>query len=169
MILGAKKRKEFFEGFGPEIFDNIEEMIKDLMDDFGESVPFVYGFSIVHRPGEDPEIREFGNFPDSEYNPPEEADFSPEENNSLIDVFEDDETVHVLGEFPEARKESIKLCATAQVLEIKVLDPLNEYSETVELPVLVEPGSAKANYKNGVLEVIFKKQPEVAPKSIDVN
>jgi len=167
--LGAKKRKDFFEDFGPEIFDNIEEMIKDLMEDFGESVPFVYGFSIVHRPGEDPEIREFGNFPDSEYNPSEEADLSSEENKSLIDIFEDDETVHVLGEFPEARKEDLKLCATAQVLEIKVLEPLNKYSETVKLPVLVEPGSAKASYKNGVLEVIFKKQLEEAPISIDIN
>jgi len=166
--LGAKKRKDFFEDFGPEIFDNIEEIIKDFMEDFGESIPFVYGFSIVHRPGEEPEIREFGNFQEAEDNPYEEIDFSVEEKKSLIDVFEAEETVHVLGDFSEVRKEDLKLSASAQSLEIKVLEP-EEYSETVELPTRVEPGSAKASYRNGVLEVIFKKELEEAPKSIDIS
>lgn len=165
--MGAKKRKDFFEDFGPEIFDNIEEMIKDLMEDSGESVPFVYGFSIVHRPGEDPEIREFGNFQDSEYDSEEEL--SLEEKESLIDIFEDDEAVHVLGEFSDARKEDLNLHATAKVLEIEVSGSSRQYSETVELPARVNPGSAKANYKNGVLEVIFRKQVEEAPTSIEIN
>ncbi len=52
-MVGTRKRKDFFEDFGSELFDNLEDMIEALMEEMGESVPFVYGFSIIHRPGEE--------------------------------------------------------------------------------------------------------------------
>ncbi|MCQ1536469.1 Hsp20/alpha crystallin family protein [Methanosarcina sp. KYL-1] len=165
-MVGARKRKDFFEDFGSELFDNLEEMIEALLEEMGESAPFVYGFSIIHRPGEDPEIREFGNT--QEYSPKEEDFFSPETKEPIIDVFEDGETVHVLAEFPEAEKEDIHLQATAQILEIKVSGP-SDYSEEVELPVRVDPKSAKASYKNGVLEVTFRRNLEEGSVIVNID
>ncbi len=132
----------------------------------GESGPFVYGFSIIHRPGEEPELREFGNVP--EHSQKEENFFPSETKEPLIDVFENEDTVHVLAEFPEVEKEDLLLHATAQHLEIKVLG-LSGYSEDVDLPVPVDPKSAKASYKNGVLEVTFKRSDEDKPVEIKVN
>ncbi|KKG08623.1 heat-shock protein [Methanosarcina sp. 2.H.T.1A.6] len=165
-MVGIRKRKDFFEDFGSELFDNLEEMIEALLEEMGESVPFVYGFSIIHRPGEDTELREFGNVP--EYSQKEENFFASETKEPLIDIFENEDMVHVLAEFPEVEKKDLLLHATAQHLEIKVIG-LSEYSEDVELPVLVDPKSAKASYKNGVLEVTFRRCPEESPVAIEIN
>ncbi len=165
-MVGIRKRKDFFEDFGSELFDNLEEIIEALLEEMGESGPFVYGFSIIHRPGEDPELREFGNIP--EYSQKEETFFPSETKEHLIDVFENEDMVHVLAEFPEVEKEDFLLHATAQHLEIKVLG-LSGYSEDVELPVRVIPESAKASYKNGVLEVTFRRSAEEKPVEIKVN
>jgi len=165
-MVGIRKRKDFFEDFGSELFDNLEEIIEALLEEMGESGPFVYGFSIIHRPGEDPELREFGNVP--EYSQNEETFFPSETKEHLIDVFESEDMVHVLAEFPEVEKEDLLLQATAQHLEIKVLG-LSGYSEDVELPVRVNPESAKASYKNGVLEVTFRRSAEEKPVEIKVN
>jgi HSP20 family protein len=165
-MVGIRKRKDFFEDFGSELFDNLEEMIEAILEEMGESVPFVYGFSIIHRPGEDPEFREFGNTP--EYSQNEENFLSPETKDPLIDIFENGELIHVLAEFPEVIEEDLQLRATAHNLEIKILRP-SEYSEDIELPVHVDPKSAKASYKNGVLEVTFKRCAEEGPVDIKVN
>ena len=165
-MVGIRKKKDFFEDFGSELFDNLEEIIEALLEEMGESVPFVYGFSIIRRPGEDSELREFGNVP--EYSQNEDNLFPSEMKDPLIDVFENEELVHILAEFPEVEKENLLLHATAQNLEIKVVGS-SEYSEDIELPVRVDPKSAKASYKNGVLEVTFRRCAEEKPVEIEIN
>ena len=53
-MVGIRKRKDFFEDFGSELFDNLEEMIEALLEDMRESGPFVYGFSIIVARGKTP-------------------------------------------------------------------------------------------------------------------
>jgi HSP20 family protein len=164
--VGIRKRKDFFEDFESELFDNLEEIIESILEDMGESVPFVYGFSIIRRPGEDLEFREFGNAPEYSQN---EGSFLPSETKEpLIDIFENGDFVHVLAEFPEVRKDDLILRATSHNLEIKVIGPY-ECSEDIELPVRVNPNSATASYKNGVLEVTFSRCSEEEPVEINVN
>ena len=165
-MVGIRKKKDFFEDFGSELFDNLEEMIEALLEDMGESVPFVYGFSIIRRPGEDPELREFGNVPD--HSEDEENLFPSEIRDPLIDVFENEEMVHILAELPEIEKEDLLLHATAQNLEIRILG-ISEYSQDIELPARVDPKSAKASYKNGVLEVTFRRCTEERPVEIKIS
>ena len=165
-MVGIRKRKDFFEDFGSELFVNLEEIFEALLEELGESCPVVYGFSIIHRPGEDPELREFGNVP--EYPQKEENFFPSETKEPLIDIFENEDMVHVLAEFPEIEKENLLLHATAQILDIKVTG-LSVFSEDVELPVPVDPKSAKASYKNGVLEVIFRRCVEEKPVEIKIS
>ena len=164
-MVGIRKRKDFFEDFGSELFDNLEEIIEALLGEMGDSVPFVYGFSIISRPGEDPELREYGNI--RECSQSEENLFPSEMKDPLIDIFENGELLHVLAEFPEIEKEDLLLHATAQNLEITVIGP-SDYSESVELPVLVDPKSARASYKNGVLEVTFRRSAEEGPVEIEI-
>ncbi len=164
-----KRRRNLFDDiFGADPFDDIESMIDHMFNEMGVSMddlptqPFVYGFSVTRRPGEEPEIREFGNVP------PEVIDGKTKgqqinigERKPLVDVLETEDSVHVVAEMPGIEKEDIYLDATESAVELKATHDERKYSEYVELPVKIDPDSAKATYKNGVLEVIFKRlEPE---------
>ncbi|HHV23460.1 MAG: Hsp20/alpha crystallin family protein [Methanosarcina sp.] len=172
-----KKRKNFFdEIFGIDSLEDMDEMFERLSRAMGTNPenlgqqPFVYGFSVTQRSGEDPEIREFGNIPMFEWT---ETSESGEMHNldirkPLIDVLEAEETLHVIAEIPGIEKENIKLNATDLILDIETIDGNPKYSERVELPVKVDPQSARATYKNGVLEVTFKRLESSSRTSINI-
>ncbi|MEM1776413.1 MAG: archaeal heat shock protein Hsp20, partial [Nitrososphaerota archaeon] len=84
-----------------------------------------------------------------------------ETREPLVDVFEEDDTVKVVAEVPGVEKEDINLNATEDMLIISVKTPQRKYYKEVELPAKVDPNSAKASYKNGVLEVTLKKKEGV--------
>jgi HSP20 family protein len=169
-----RRRRSFFdEIFGIDPLQDMEEMFERLsramgmsMDNFGRH-PFVYGFSVTQRPGEEPEIREFGNIPMFEQTETGEKRYL-DIRKPLIDVLESEEAVHVIAEMPGIEKENIQLNATDLILDIETLDGNPKYSERVELPVKVDPQSAKATYKNGVLEVTFKRLESSSRTSIDI-
>jgi len=166
-----RRKKSFFdEIFGIDPLKDMEEMFERLsstmgmsMDNFGQH-PFVYGFSVTQRPGEEPEIREFGNIPMFEQAETGEKRYI-DIRKPLIDVLDTEEKVHVIG----IEKENIQLNATDLILDIETLDGNPKYSERVELPVKVDPQSAKATYKNGVLEVTFQRLESSSRTSIDID
>ncbi|RXA19779.1 Hsp20/alpha crystallin family protein [Methanosarcina sp. MSH10X1] len=169
-----KKRRNFFdEIFGIDPLEDVDEMFERLSRVMGMSVenfgrhPFVYGFSVTQRPGEEPEIREFGNIPAFEQAETGEKNYL-DTRKPLIDVLEAEETVHVIAEIPGIEKENIRLNATDLILDIETIDGNPKYSERVELPVKVDPQSAKATYKNGVLEVTFKRLESNSRTSITI-
>ncbi|WP_269850959.1 archaeal heat shock protein Hsp20 [Methanosarcina horonobensis] len=122
---------------------------------------------MTQRPGEEPEIREFGNIPMFEQTETGEKRYL-DIRKPLIDVLESEEAVHVIAEMPGIEKENIQLNATDLILDIETLDGNPKYSERVELPVKVDPQSAKATYKNGILEVTFKRLESSSRTSIDI-
>jgi HSP20 family protein len=176
------KRNFFDEIFGSDPLEDMEEMFERISKAIGvdmehfENRPFVYGFSMIQRPGEKPEIREFGNVPIFEQIESEEGQQVRDEETKpyldmrkpLIDVLETEETVHVIAEMPGIEKESIRLNATDLILDIETVNGNPKYSERVELPVKVDPQGAKATYKNGVLEVTFKRLESSSQTSIDI-
>jgi HSP20 family protein len=168
-----RKRSFFDEIFGIDPLKDMDEMFERLsramgmsMDNFGQH-PFVYGFSVTQRSGEEPEIREFGNIPMFEQAETGEKRYL-DIRKPLIDVLETGETVHVIAEMPGIEKENIQLNATDLILDIETLGGNPKYSERVELPVKVDPQSAKATYKNGVLEVTFNRLESSSRTSIDI-
>ena len=74
----------------------------------------------------------------------------------------------MIAEMPGIDKENIQLNATDLILDIETLDGNPKYSERVELPVKVDPQSARATYKNGVLEVTFNKMESSSRTSINI-
>ncbi len=169
----SKKRRDFFDDiFGIDPIKDVDEMFERLskamgsVENFGQD-PFIYGFSLTQRPGEEPEIREFGNIPMFEQTETGEKHYL-DRRKPLIDVLETEETVHVIAEIPGIEKENIRLNATDLILDIETIDGNPKYSERVELPVKVDPQSAKATYKNGVLEVTFKRLESSSRTSINI-
>jgi len=114
--------------------------------------PYVFGFSMRVGPNGKPVIREFGNL-----NRGTSGTLIREESEPLVDVVEEKNEVVVVAELPGVDKESIKVSATENRLIISVETPQRKYYKEVELPTRVDPKSATASYKNGVLQVRLKK------------
>ncbi|MGP8322339.1 MAG: archaeal heat shock protein Hsp20 [Methanosarcinaceae archaeon] len=170
-----RKRNLFDNLFGADSYEDIEGIIEHMFNEMGINMddlskqPFVYGFSVTQRQGEEPDIREFGNISLETINGKmEEHKMNIGERKPLVDVLETDDCVHVVAEMPGIEKEDIYLDATDSVVELKATHGERKYFEHIELPIKVNPNSAKATYKNGVLEVIFKRQITEKKTSIQI-
>jgi len=148
-------------------FDRLEEMMDEMMrrafetPSEGKKVyrPYVYGFSMSVGPDGKPVIREFGNVQPSQRGPK-----IREEREPLVDAMEEDKDVVIVAELPGVEKDNINLHATEDHLTISVDTPERKYHKDLSLPAKVDPKSAQASYKNGVLEVRLKKLVEGAVK-----
>jgi len=116
--------------------------------------PYVYGFSITIGPDGKPIIQEFGNVRKVRGKPS-----IVEEREPLVDVFESENEVSVVAELPGVEKDKIdvKVTEDGKTLIINASNEKRKYYKEIELPARVDPSSAKASYKNGVLEVKLKK------------
>lgn len=163
--IGRRRRRS---GWWFDIFEEMERMDR-LMDDVmrkalkmprpsEERFPFVYGFSMSIGPDGTPVIREFGNV-----EPGVQGPHLKEEREPLVDVLEEEKDVVVVVELPGVEKDEIKLESTDRTLKISVDTPHKRYLKELDLPHLIDPGTAKASYKNGVLEVKLSKTEEKKP------
>lgn len=114
--------------------------------------PYVYGFSMSIGPDGKPVIREFGNIQQSRLGPKVR-----EEREPLVDIMEENKDVVVVAELPGVDRDDIGLHATEDHLTISVDTPKRKYRKELMLPASIDPKSARASYKNGVLEVRLKK------------
>lgn len=154
MKRGRRDPFDIFKDFDEMFNQMIRDMDKGGFDEFATGRPFFYGFSWSQRPGEEPEVREFGNV----Y--PGKDQITIGERRPLVDVFDTDGTVQVVAEMPGIEKEDVELSIEGKELEIKASRGDRTYHEYVDLPADVEFESAKATYKNGVLEVTLNKAKE---------
>ncbi len=120
--------------------------------------PFVYGFSMSVGADGKPVIREFGNVEPSSKGP-----LLKEEREPLVDVMDEIKEVVVVTELPGVERDEIRLESTDRSLKISVDSSKRRYLKELDLGHLVDPRSAKATYKNGVLEVRFLKSDEKKP------
>ena len=170
-VFPSKKRRspfgEFFDiGFD---FDKLEEEMERMMRDVqrmpGAKVqqygPFVYGFSMRMGPEGKPIINEFGNMPRGKKE-------RLEEREPLVDVIDKDREVSVIVELPGVDKQDIKLQARGDVLSVKVDTKERKYAKDIPLHAKVKPDTAKATYKNGVLEVTLQKLAPAVEKKREI-
>jgi HSP20 family protein len=156
-----------------DIFDVFEDMfrqIQEIMDrefreierEFDELAksgnvktygPYVYGFRVTVGPDGKPIVEEFGNVKTVKGKP-----MISEEREPLVDVVDKGDEIRVVAEVPGVNKDSIKVkVVNGEKLIIQATGEDRKYYKEVELPAKVDEKSAKASYKNGVLEVVLKK------------
>ena len=183
------RRRPFFTGFFDEFDRMIEEMFerafseipKDLIREkklpdgskIREVGPIVYGYSMTIGPDGKPKIQEFGNIRPSFKSTPfgiSRPKFEvSEQREPLVDVIEEDKAIKVVAELPGVEKEDINLNCTERTLTISVDTERRKYYKELDLPAEVDPKSAKAKYKNGVLEVTLnKKKPKPSGEQISI-
>lgn len=149
-------------GVDPTEFDR---MFRDIQRSFMDAMksgsgiepgkPFVTGFSFKMGPDGRPHIENFGNRPTRQgTGTPHISD----EREPVTDVVEEGDHVAVTMEIPGVEKSDINISAHPESLEISVDSEKRKYHKVVKLPKPVKPESAKATYKNGVLDVTMQRQ-----------
>ena len=170
--------ERLMEDLEREMAETIRQMKEDMPEDMlretrrpdgsvrREYGPFVYGYSIKIGPNGKPVIREFGNMKPGLR---EEQPLSLyDRREPLVDVIEDDDFIRVLAELPGVEKQDIRLQATAQGLTIQVDNADRKYFKELTFPVDIDRSTAKSTYRNGVLEITFRKKRDDHGMSINI-
>lgn len=121
--------------------------------------PFVYGYSMIVDEEGRPQIREFGNLRPKAGMQRDRLDVQ-DKREPLADVMVSDGKVQIIIEIPGVSKEDIDLRLTSDNLTISVDTQRRKYFRKLEMPVKVDPKTAKTNYINGVLEISIKETKE---------
>lgn len=138
--------------------------------------PIVYGYSATIGPDGKPKIREFGNVKSfgssisgskgdlsTAAGPQITAGREP-----LTDVIASDKEVKVIVELPSVNKESIKVNASDSSVEISAQTSDRKYRRVVDLLPEADTQTARSNYRNGILEIVFNKKQESKPKGTEI-
>jgi len=173
-----RRRRSIFDLFD-ELFREIEEEMNEFIRrwegyGFEEELPkdvkrksYYYGFRITIGPDGVPKIETFGNRRPVVIEEGRPRRVVSDEIEPLVDVYEEGDTVTIVAEMPGVEKEKIKIRAEGRRLVIEASDGKKYYKE-VDLPTEVDVKSAKASYKNGILEIKLKKKSGVAGEEIKV-
>lgn len=160
-----------FDLFGEDTFGDfddmrraIDEMMRRMMGSgFGElrsGEPLVFGVNMRVGPDGKPVIQRFGNVKPSVKGP-----MVSDKREPLVDVIEREGDITVMVELPGVNKNQINLKTTDRTLTISAPGEESDFYKEVKLPAAVDSKSAKANYKNGVLEVCLQKREKSKPKA----
>lgn len=142
---------EELERLGDLIDETIQKAFENPSEKTGVHKSHVQGFSIKLDPDQKPRIREFNN------RKPLKKKTTISDPEPLVDLLEDTENVVVLASLPGVKREAVDIRITKDRLTISIDTPNLEYQKELKLPAKVDPKSAHASYKNGVLEVKVKK------------
>jgi HSP20 family protein len=163
-------------------FNNIQsnapkELVREYQKPDGTKVrevgPIVYGYSMTIGPDGKPHISQFGNVKNFAGGPNEQelnltgmgsGPALTAEREPLADVNSTDKEIKVIVEMPGVKKEEIKINATEGTVEVTTTGPQRKYRKTVEIPTEADIDSARSNYNNGILEIVFNKKENVKPK-----
>lgn len=125
--------------------------------------PFVYGFSYTAEPGKEPVFQEFGNIK------PSYRGIEPSQGREpLVDVMSEKDKFKIFVELPGVEKEKVKLDVAEDSVEIKT-DDEKKFYKMISLDSTVDPDSAKASYKNGILTLELDKKEKRKGKEVKID
>ena len=157
--------------FFDEEFDNLfKKMSSSFMnlDDIFEggresgihsSGPFYYGYTMTIGPDGKPVVKEYGNvkpslLPTSDTREP------------FVDILVDEKqkVLKLVAEMPGVEKKDVKVVVDDKTVNIDAEHGEKKYHAKVPIQHKVDKDSAKASYKNGVLELKFSLVESEKPK-----
>jgi HSP20 family protein len=133
------------------LFRNFDKRFKEMLSEAGDNVR-TYGYTMYQGPDGVPHVREFGNAV-GEYTPLPAGTREP-----FTDVTREGDKVHVTVELPGVRKEDIDLEVTDSTLSVSVDTESKKFAKSIALPCDVKSDTAKAEYNNGILEVVMESK-----------
>jgi HSP20 family protein len=170
-------QKEFEDAFKNIQAQAPKDLVKEYQTPGGDKVreygPFIYGYSMTVGPDGKPKVREFGNVK-SPFSIGTRADWFTRplissEKEPLADVTTTDKEVKVAVEMPGVSKENIKINVYDNSLEVTTSGTEDrKYHEVIKIPPETDTETATSTYKNGILEIVFKKKKESKGKQINI-
>jgi HSP20 family protein len=182
MFRGFDEMRRGMEREFEEQFKSFQSTVpKDLVREYETSEggkvrevgPIVYGYSMTIGPDGKPRVREFGNVRSPSLRGSGGSSFTrpmiSSEREPLADVTTSNTEVKVILEMPGVSKDKIKINAYDNSVEIKSDDPQRKYHEVIDLPPEADIETARSSYRNGILEITFKKKDQTKPKGKQIN
>ena len=132
-------------------FFNIDDIFEEFKGKGSETGPYYYGYTMTVGPDGKPVVKEYGNvkpglLPTSDTRKP------------IVDtiVDENDKVVKLIAEMPGVEKTDVQIVVENKVVSISAEHDQKKYHAKVPLKNKVDENSAKASYKNGILQLVFK-------------
>ncbi len=167
-----KEWEELFRRFG---LGDMEDRLDRLFNEFlgskeGPPGARVWGYTMYRGPDGVPHVREFGT---GLGQPDKGSEALPTGKEGVrepfADVCHEGDELRIVVELPGVSKEDIDLQTTERSMTVSVDTESRKYHKALKLPAEVDPESAKAEYNNGILEVLLKTaNPEPAPRKINI-
>jgi HSP20 family protein len=160
-------------GFSNRIFDEMDKEFSEAGDmlsrtvresghapDFSQRFPYYYGYQITVGPDGKRRIREFGNARPSPKGLIEQTNV----RQPLVDtnLNEKENVLVVTAEMPGIAKQDVKVELEEGLITIHAEKGEKRYHTEVPIKTELDTDSAKANYRNGILElkINLKKAPK---------
>ena len=141
-------------------FFNVDDILEEFRTKGTNEGPYFYGYTMTTGPDGKPVVKEYGNvkpglLPDSKTREP------------IVDTIVDDKEnlVKLVAEMPGVEKTDVKIVVEDKSVNISAEHGEKKYQANVPISHKVDENSAKASYKNGILELVFKLDKEEKPKS----
>ena len=132
-------------------FFNIDDIFEEFKGRGSETGPYYYGYTMTVGPDGKPIVKEYGNvkpglLPTSDTREP------------IVDtiVDENEKVVKLIAEMPGVEKTDVQIVVENKVVSISAEHDQKKYHVKVPLKNKVDENSAKASYKNGILQLVFK-------------
>jgi len=145
-----------FGGSFESAIKRMEKMFSDP-ENMGENVR-TYGYTAYMDSDGNRHVSEFGNLAE------DHRTSCGMVGEPLADVSFEGEAVRAVVEIPGVSKEDIVLEGTKNTLSVSVDTEHKTFAKVLALPCDVDPGSAKAEYNNGILEVTLTPITPIDPK-----
>ncbi|KAF6243022.1 molecular chaperone [Nitrosopumilus sp. b1] len=151
-----------FKRMSSSFFD-VDELLEEAKNTGNLSGPFYYGYTMTVGPDGKPVVKEYGNvrpglLPTSDTREP------------IVDTIVDDKekVVKLVAEMPGVEKSDVKVVVDEDIVKIDAVHGEKKYHASVPIKYIVDKDSAKASYKNGILELTFKQIIPEKPKGKNV-
>jgi len=158
MTMFSDEFDRIFKKMSSSFFD-IDDIFEEFKENGSNSGPFYYGYTMTVGPNGKPVVKEYGNVK------PELLP-STDTREPIVDVIVDEKEklVKLVAEIPGVEKTDVKILVQDKFVDISAEHGEKKYHVKVPIKHKVDENSAKASYKNGILELIFKLIEDEKPK-----
>lgn len=124
-----------------------------------EGVRGIYGFSVRTGIGGRPQVQTFGNIRPTKVKEAKPKVKITKEREPIVDVFDEKDHVLIVAELPGIDEKEIKTNLKGDIFILEASEEeKRKYYKEVLLPAKVNAETKERTYKNGILEIKFKKQ-----------
>jgi len=146
----------FFDSEIDRIFRRMSNSFFNIDDIFEEykgngSGPCCYGYTMAVGPDGKPVVKEYGNVKPGQLP-------TSDTREPIVDtiVDEKEKVVKLIAEMPGVEKADVKIVVEDKIVDLSAEHDEKKYHVKVPLKHKVDENSAKASYKNGILQLVFK-------------